>query len=137
METETHTYTPAPPRLAPPVAPTAPARHVRVTITGKAHQLTHAPNLLRVQASEGRTILVDTTDAGVEVETVAAPVTWTERDVVELSGHVFVRDEHGTWRCTELGLTELDDASVDDVLRAGGTVVRCQHTEQLRQAVLS
>lgn len=137
METETHTYTPAPPRLAPPVAPTAPARHVRVTITGKAHQLTHAPNLLRVQASEGRTILVDTRDAGVEVENVPAPVTWTPRDVVELSGHVFVRDEHGTWRCPELELVELDDNTVEQKLRDGATLVRCQHTEQLRELVLS
>lgn len=93
----------------------------------------------------GRTVLVDTRDAGVEVETVPAPITWSDGDLVEhtTAGWIGWRESGNWWTTTQAkhnssgpfchGDELVERMLRDDELR----VVRCQHADRLREQVLS
>ena len=109
-------------------------RHVRITLEATARPLAHAPaNLLRVQLQSGWVIVLDTTGAGVTVEDVTPPRTWTPNDVVAGTGTVYLRLRDG-WRgmsCSGHPVSATDGEMTDavDVTKHGNdamTVLRYQ-----------
>lgn len=141
METETQTYAPPPPRLAPPVAPITSGKRVRITITGHAHQLAHRPELLRVDTG-GVSLMLDTSTAGVTVEDDPDGMAWTDGDVVQHSReHWTLTRTAGRWRSSLPHGTPWEDADVSVSLQDTGNgwghleVLRSQAIERMREAL--
>lgn len=111
------------------------SRHVRVTVEGVT---TQSDGVLRIRVGAGGPspafplLLIDSGWPGVTVEDVTPGRVWTDGDVIDHNGEVWVR-VGGAWRSTLANSRRLEDDRAEATLSLyprTTTLVRYQHGEQ-------